>query len=156
MEKVKVLATKEGNVINVSQNNPEYGFIRVEQICPQFTESGWLKRVKRNTLIKGTIEDLESMNYKKDQELPGKIIVKESFEPFNTENPDQHIKVAGETGIICRVNDQPIYRETFYTLNENAQDELIMHNNHQEIKEVMSAQKAIASLKLTRKPGVEL
>jgi hypothetical protein len=156
MEKVKVVATKEGNVINVSQSDPEYGFIRVEQVCPQFTESGWLRRVKRSTLIKGKVEDLISMNYKNHQELPGKIIVKESFEPFNVQNPDQHLKIAGDTGIVCRVNDQPIYRETFYTPNDNAQDELIMHNNNEEIKEVMSAQRAIASLKMTRKPGVEL
>jgi hypothetical protein len=44
----------------------------------------------------------------------------------------------------------PIYRQTFYTLNENAHDELITHNNSTEIKEVMAAQKAIGRLRPSR------
>ena len=46
--------------------------------------------------------------------LPGKIVVVESLTPFNPENPDRDLKIAGGTGVICRIDDQPIYRQTFY------------------------------------------
>jgi hypothetical protein len=70
----------------------------------------------------------------------------ESFQPFNQENPDRDLKIAGDTGVICRVDDEPIYRQTFYTTNENAVDELIMHTNANEIREVQAAKRAIESL----------
>ena len=154
--KVTVVADQNGNVIGVSQNNPEYGYIRIEQQATQINDQGWLKRVKRSALIKGKVEDLLSCNYKEGQQLSGKIVVVESFAPFNAVNPDRDLKVAGETGVICRVNDQPIYRQTFYTNNENAIDELISHTNADEIREVQSAQKAMSSLKVTSNKEVTL
>jgi len=106
--------------------------------------------LKDLSLIKGKVEDLVASNYKEGEEITGKIIVIESHDPFNPENPDRDIKLAGDTGVICRVDDQPIYRQTFFTPNVNAQDELIMHTNTEEIKEVQSAQRAIGSLKNIR------
>lgn len=154
--KVVVTADQNGNVIGVSQNNPEYGYIRIEQQATQINEQGWLRRVKRSALIKGKVEDLISCNYKEGQSINGKIVVVESFTPFNTINPDRDLKIAGETGVICRVNDQPIYRQTFFTTNENAIDELITHTNTDEIREVQSAQKAMSSLKVNRNKEVTL
>ena len=144
--KVRVVADATGNIIGVSQNNPEYGYIRVQQVVSQVNDEGWLRMSKRSALLKGKVEDLVEMNYKENQELPGKIVVKESFVPFNPENPERDLKIAGSTGVICRVDDQPIYRQTFFTGNESAQDELITHTNTMEIKEVQAAQKAISSL----------
>jgi len=150
MNKVTVAADKNGNVIGISPNNPEYGWIRVEQNARVINDRGWLRNSKRSALIKGKVEDLVASNYKDGEEITGKIIVVESHDPFNPENPDRDIKIAGDTGVICRVDDQAIYRQTFFTPNVNAQDELIMHTNADEIKEVQSAQRAIGSLNKSR------
>lgn len=147
MSKVKVTADANGNVIGVSQNNPEYGYIRVEQQAIQINDQGWLRNSKRSALIKGKMTDLLETGYREGTELPGKIVVVESLTPFNPENPDRDLKIAGSTGIVCRVEDQPIYRQSFYTTNPNAFDELITHDNTEEIREVMQAQNAMTSLK---------
>lgn len=147
MSKVRVIADKNGNVINVSQNNPEYGSIRVEQEVAIINNTGWVKNVRRVAFINGKVEDLASLNYTADQEIKGKIVVKESLKPFNLESPDKNLKVAGDTGVICRYEDQPIYSKTFFTTNLNTSDELLSHTNSEEIKEVQVAQKAIKSLK---------
>mgnify|MGYP001017564119 FL=1 len=145
--KVRVAADINGNVIGVSQNNPEYGYVRVEQSVTQISEAGWLKPVKRSALIKGKVEDLAEAGFVEGHELSGKIIVKESLTPFNPENPDRDLKIAGSTGVVCRIDDQPIYRQTFYTSNQEAYDDLITHDNTVEIREVQIAQKEITSLK---------
>ena len=145
--KVRVTADINGNVIGVSQNNPEYGYVRVEQSVTQISEAGWLKPVKRSALIKGKVDDLAQAGFVDGFELSGKIIVKESLTPFNPENPDKDLKIAGQTGVVCRIDDQPIYRQTFYTSNQDAYDELITHDNTIEIREVQVAQREITSLK---------
>lgn len=145
--KVRVTADINGNVIGVSQNNPEYGYVRVEQSVTQISEAGWLKPVKRSALIKGKVEDLAQAGFVDGFELSGKIIVKESLTAFNPENPDKDLKIAGQTGVVCRIDDQPIYRQTFYTSNQDAYDELITHDNTSEIREVQVAQREISSLK---------
>lgn len=144
--KVVITADENGNIISVSPNNPEYGSIRVESVVNQINNQGWLKPVKRTAFIKGLIKDLHDANFKSGQVLPGRIIVKESFAPFNPINPEKNLKIAGETGIVCRVDDQPIYRQTFYTEDSNAQDELITHNNGEEIREVQAATRTMSWL----------
>ena len=150
MSTVNVIADKNGNIVCVSENNPDYGYVRVEQIATQINEEGWLKHVRRSALIKGKVEDLVLCNYEEGSEIPGKIVVKESLVPFNEENPDKDLKIAGESGIICRLGDQPIYRQTFFTTNTNAQDEFIMHTNSDEIKDVQTATKAMSKLKMPK------
>ncbi len=142
MSKVTVTADRNGNIVNISDNNPEFGYIRVEQVTTQIT-NGWLRNVKRSTLIKGKVADLLEAKFSNGQELPGKIIVVESFNPFNPENPDRDLKIAGDTGVICRVDDQPIYRQSVYTVNDQAQDEFITHNNIEEIRQVAEVQKSL-------------
>ena len=149
VQKVIVTADENGNVIGISKNNPEYGYIRVQQVTTQINEEGWLRNVKRSALIKGRVEDLFACKYQKDQEISGRIVVKESLTPFNSDNPDRDLKIAGSTGVVCRYNDQPIYRQLFYTTNPNAYDELIMHTNRDEIRETTTAQSTL--LKLTSK-----
>lgn len=146
MVTVTVTADENGNVVGVSENNPDYGFIRVETIATQIDNEGWLKNVKRSALIKGRVNDLVEVNYKEFDEIPGKIVVRESLTPFNPENPDKNLKIAGSSGIICRLNDEPIYRQTFFTSNLNDLDELIMHTNKEEIKEVQVAQKELENI----------
>lgn len=144
-QKVKVAGDEFGNVINLSENNPEYGYVRITQQVNVITEDGWFRPTRRSALLKGKISDLQAGSFFVDQQLPGKIIVKESLFPFNQINPDQHLKIAGDTGIICRVDDQPIYRDTFYTMNPEAQDILIMHDEscREEIRQVGAATRTL-------------
>ena len=148
MSKVTVMGDANGNVIMQSPNNPEYGCIRVEQSAIQINETGWLRTVKRSALLKGKMTDLLGANYRVGDTLPGKIVVVESLTPFNQDSPDRNLKLAGSTGIVCRVDDEPIYRETFYTTNPNAYDEFIQHTNTDEIREVMNAQREMNRLKV--------
>lgn len=145
-KKVIVTADDQGNIIGVSQNNPEYGYIRVEQTVNQISYDGWLRLSTRSSLIKGLVSDLIEAGFSQGQELPGKIVVKESLTPFNSVTPDRDLKIAGETGVICRLDDQPIYRQSFYTENPNEYDDLIMHTNREEIKEVQEANRSVLVL----------
>lgn len=148
MGKVVVTADKNGNVVGVSENNPEYGYVRVEQTGSFINDEGWLRISRRSALIKGLVKDLVETGFTEGQEMEGKIVVAESLTPFNSDNPERDLKIAGDTGIVCRIDDQPIYRQTFYTTNPDAQDHFIMHTNREEIREVQAAQKAVSSLKL--------
>lgn len=146
MGKVVVTADKNGNVVGVSEKSPEYGYVRVEQSGSFINDQGWLRISRRSALIKGLVKDLVETGFNEGKELNGKIIIIESLVPFNPENPDRDLKIAGETGVVCRIDDQPIYRQSFYTTNENLQDQLIMHTNLEEIREVQAAQRAISKL----------
>lgn len=154
MGKVKVTGDKNGNIIRQSPNNPEYGVIRLEQETIQIDHNGWLKAVTRSALLKGKMDDLAAAGYTVNTQLPGKIVVVESLEPFNAENPDRDLKIAGSTGIICRIDDQPIYRQSFYTTDMNASDYLIAHNNSYEIKDVMVSQKELDRLTANAEPNL--
>lgn len=155
MSNVTVVADATGNVINVSEN-PEFGYIRLRQETMKIGKGGWLRFENRTALIHGTMADLMKANYKANQQMPGKIVVKESFVPFNEKNPDRDLKVAGKTGVVLRVNDQPIYRQTFYTTDESATDELIQHDSdcRNEIREVLAAQKAVEELGVFTDPDL--
>jgi hypothetical protein len=154
--KVMVVSDDQGNVIGVSKNNPEYGYVRLKQVVTQISETGWIKPVVRHCIIKGKVNDLVTCNFTANQSLPGKIVVKESLTSFNSENPDKDLKIAGLTGVICRVDDQPIYRQTFYTQNENAFDEFIMHTNTEEIREVQNAQREFDRITVSDKSNTKV
>jgi hypothetical protein len=140
MNKVKVVADEFGNVVRVSTNNPEYASIRVEQSTFSFSK-GWMRKKSRTAFIPGVTEELsemaKQMKLTDGYELSGQIIIKESLEPFNAEDPDRDIKFAGETGVSCKFEDQNIYRKTYYTESKNEEDELIAHTNSDEIRAAM-------------------
>ena len=146
MSKVLVMADKNGNVIGQSEKNPEYGYVRVEQIGTFINDQGWLRVSRRSALIKGLVKDLEQAGFTTGKEIDGKIVVVESLAPFNPENPDRDLKLAGETGVICRYDDQPIYRQSFYTPNMDAKDTLMPHTNADEIREVQAAQRILTTM----------
>lgn len=133
MDHVRVTANEAGQIIHPSPRNPDFGYIRVEQERQTY-EEGWLKDTKISALISGEIHTLKKSNFKKDQILPGKIIIQESLEPFNTKNPEKDYKIAGSTMIVCKRDGKPIYRKTFYTQNPEAQDAFVKHDNKHEIK----------------------
>lgn len=127
--KVKVIGDETGNVINQSVNNPEYGYVRVEQIKTVFDENSFLRRKSVSALIHGYMEDLKAEGYFAGQELPGKVVVIESIKPFSEKNPSQGLKHAGNTGIVCTIEGLPIYRKTIYSDNSSTEDVLVKHDN---------------------------
>lgn len=136
--KVKVTADELGNVVVVSKNNPTWAHIRVEQTRVVVDDNGFARKRSISALIHGTTEDLKSFGWVLGQELSGKIIFKESLQPFNMKEPERDYKIAGKTGIVCCLDGQPIYRKTFYTLNSNSEDSAIAHNNTEDIRAAYS------------------
>lgn len=132
--KVKVTADEAGNVVIVSKNNPEWAHIRVEQSRIVIDDNGFARKRVISALVHGTVEDLKSFGWAKGVDLPGRIVFKESLEPFNTAQPERDYKIAGKTGIVCCQDAQPIYRKTFYTLNTSAEDISVAHNNIEDIR----------------------
>lgn len=122
-----------GNVIYQSEN-PNFGYVKVQQTRTIIGDDGFLRRTLMTALIQSPIDILQEMNYYAGQILPGKIVVKESLTPFNKKTPSKDVKVAGRTGISCTVNGQVIYRKTFYTETSNAQDVRIQHDNVDELR----------------------
>lgn len=149
MNKVIVTANAEGKVVSLSTNNAEYGYVRVEQVRGVVDDRGWVSKKTLSALMYGKVEDLESLGYFKGQALPGKIVIKESLTPFNTENPEKDYKIAGKSGIICCIDGQPIYRKCFYTTNEAEGDVLIAHDNKESIREaILTAEETVSGFNL--------
>lgn len=140
--KVRVTADENGNVVTISEKNPDFAHIRVVQNSIMFDENGWLKAKQLSALIHADTATLLAMNYQPDQELPGNIIIKEALMPFSNNDSDRDLKYAGSTGIVCRVDDQPIYRKTFYTETPNMNHELIHHTNSDEIRAANAIQRS--------------
>lgn len=132
-------ATK--SVIVVSENNPEFGYVKLEQTRSVIDDNNFLKRKTISTLIHSTVEELEQMSFFMGQELPGNILIKESLEPFNSKNPERDLKVAGDTGIVCTFEGNPIYRKAYYSVSANAQDVFLQHDNVAELRAAYDASK---------------
>ena len=132
--KTKVTGDELGNVITQSVNNPDYGYVRVEQVRSMYDDNSFLRRRKVSALIQGTMEDLKQEGYYLGQELPGKVVIIESLNPTNKKDATKNIKTAGNTGVVCKVGNQPIYRRTLYTIITNLSDELVKHDNVDEIR----------------------
>lgn len=140
-KKVVVVASADGVVARPNPNNAEFGHIRVSQTSMQM-ENGFARKVSRTALINGKLADLRAIDLKAGEELDGKIIVKESTTPFNKENPDGDLKIAGESGVPCTIGGLPIYRKSFYVTDDST-DVLVAHDNTDEIK---AKQAAVAGL----------
>jgi hypothetical protein len=139
--KVKVTADEAGNVIIVSKNNPEWAHIRLEQWRIIVDDNGFARRKPITALLHGKTEDLKSFGWKENQELAGKIIFKESLDPFNVKEPERDYKIAGKTKVICCQDGQPIYRKTFYSLKSNAEDVSVVHTNIEDIRAAYASEK---------------
>ncbi len=142
-KKVKVVANATtGAIINVSENNPDYAYIRLEQKRPFIDDNGFLKPRTVSTLLQGSVVDLTDMEFFAGQELDGNIQVRESLDPFNKKYPENDLKKAGETGIVCTINGAPIYRKTVYDMTGSKKDELVQHDNIAELRAAYEASKA--------------
>jgi hypothetical protein len=132
-----------GSVINMS-SNPDFGYVRVEQAVNQYDDNGFLRRKKLSAIISAPIGDLQEAGYYAGQLLDGKFIIQESTTPWNEKNPERDLKVAGSTGIVCRLEGAPIYRRTLYTEKENLKDTLIAHDNVDELRAAYESNKVSA------------
>jgi putative methionine-R-sulfoxide reductase with GAF domain len=134
--KVRINPDEQGNAIRVSKNNAEYAHMRITQERVDFGSNGWVNRKVFSALIHGKTEDLTEMGFKANEELPGNIIVVESFE-----GRTEDLKIAGETGIVCKGVDtetgelKDIYRTTRYDASGQMQSIMIPHVNGDEIRE---------------------
>jgi hypothetical protein len=138
--KVIVVADEAtGSVINVSENNSEFGYVRVSQTRTMIDDNGFLKRRIVSALIPGKIEDLQATGFHAGQVLNGRVIIQEALLPFNQKNPERDLKIAGDTGILCTLGGLPIYRRTVFSFNEGLQDDLIKHDNVQELRAAYAA-----------------
>tara|TARA_R110001592_G_scaffold361034_1_gene670752 strand:- start:4867 stop:5349 length:483 start_codon:yes stop_codon:yes gene_type:complete len=147
-KKVKVVANATtGAVVNVSENNPEYGYVKLEQKRPFIDDNGFLKPRTVSTLLQGAVEDLSDMEFFAGQELDGNIQVRESLNPFSKKYPENDLKKAGETGIVCTQGGSPIYRKTVYDMAGSKKDEFVQHDNIAELRAAYEASKAQNAMK---------
>ena len=132
MNPVTIKKDSLGNAVRQSRN-PEYGYVVVQQEKVVMSTTGWVNRKIATALVKGKLEDLLIM-FKNLETLPGQIVTIEQLEPLNPENLEQGMKIAGDTGVVCCVDGQPIYRTSLYTTDLTMQDKFIAHDNSDEIK----------------------
>ena len=141
--KVVIKADELGNKIRVSKNNPEFGFVVIQSNSITIGTNNWLKGGTRSTLINGTVEQLQAAGFNNMTSMPGKLVIREQVTPFtsNEENQAKDLKMAGDTGVICRAVDKttgeevPIYRKTIYDPSGQLEDTLVPHINSNEIRE---------------------
>jgi len=108
-----------GAVVTPSKNKPEYGTIRVEETGLRFN-GGFANATRRSAFIRGKVADLSSLAA--GQELPGKILAKESFEPwFKGQSP----KINPSTSQAHLVDGRKVYLQYEYTEDMSMQDSLI-------------------------------
>jgi hypothetical protein len=134
MNKVIVTADAAGNVIVPSQKSSDWGHIRVTQDRMIVDDNGFARKKTLSALIIGTLVDLKGFGYAKGQEIEGRIVFKESLEPFSPKDPERDYKKAGKTGIVCCQDGQPIYRKNFYKQDADAADICVEHTNGDDIK----------------------
>lgn len=131
MNKVTVKAY-EGQVVVPSKNNPLYGSVRVEGLR-QSTSGNFMKTSKASAFINGLLTDFALQGWKDGQQIDGYIIIEESLEAPNAKDKDQGLKIAGDSGVVCSIDGESIYRTSRFSLTP-AEDTLIEHDNGDEIK----------------------
>ena len=156
--KVDIMPDEHGNKIRVSTNNPEFGYIRLQQSATTIGTNNWLKTNSRSTLVHGKVEELEQSFANMDS-IPGQLVIREQITPFSENDSDRDLKMAGQTGIICKAVDTetgeivPIYRKTFFDPTMNMTDTLVAHVNSDEIREAngFEAKEVKSETKSTRR-----
>lgn len=125
---VVVKHPETGLVITPSVNKPEFGTIRIDQEVNVFN-NGFFAVQKRTAFVRGRITDLESLGLKDGSTLDGKIIRKESFEPFYE---NQEPKINPQTNEVILTDGRPTYLEFEYTEDKDASDHWVAESNEVE------------------------
>jgi len=138
---VTIVCSDNHPFLNTISHAAEYGWMFVEQLF--INEKG--NEIKRRAKYFGLYQYLNLLN--EGDILPGKIIILESLFPFNQDNPDWDLKIVGYIGVIYRIDDNPIYRITYYDPSGQMEDKFLAHNNEEEI---IGVRKAIEELKRSK------
>lgn len=136
-----------GAIVTASTKNPQYGYVRVTQTKNVITPEGWVRLEKRSALLKGETEQLMEVfgGMKPGSEINGNLVIQERLDPFG-EDKTRDLKVVPDTGgVTCKVDGKPIYRRTLFMLEDDVADELIAHNNQEEIRKTQASVKAQAA-----------
>ena len=133
MSKVTVTANAAGAVV-IPSKNPEFGYVRLEQVSNNIDDEGWVRKATKSALIKGAVADLKGLGFNAGMQLDGQIVVSESTTPSNPNDLEQDKKMAGQTGVPCTIEGNSIYRTARYTKDMEALDSLIKHDNVDAIK----------------------
>jgi len=153
--KVIVLADETtGAVVNVS-DNPKFGYVRCQQTKAIIDKNGFLSRKVLTALVPGELEDLKALGYYAGQVLDANIVVDESLSPFNKKDPSRDLKIAGQTGIVCTLDGEPIYRRTRVTFNLSETDTPIKHNNTDELKAAWEKEQSTKAIKANEDFSIE-
>lgn len=148
---VYVAGDDMGNVITVSNNNSDYGWITLKQDALDMS-NGWANKKTRSAIIMGLVSVLEDFNLTHGEVLPGKIVIREQTEPFST--PDRDVKRAGAEGpILTDADGNTIYRKTFFKdqayLDSNpdqAVDVTIQYANVEEVRDYNASQRNLTKV----------
>jgi hypothetical protein len=134
--KVTTASNSSTEIIGVSTNNPDFGYIRVEANDGlSFGNGGWLNARSKSALIKGKVADLQMFvrknNVTTGYEIPGQIVVSErAGMPFYEGQQPKRAGVDGEVLYVTRNGEKlPIYRQTEFTMDTTRKDELVQHEN---------------------------
>lgn len=128
MAKIKA-HPKTGLLINgksvSAKDGKEYATIRVDELRSS-VEDGFLNSKNRTAFIRGLASKwAELLDGLKDGDkfpIDGQIVVLESHTPFYA---DQAPKINPETSEVIMVNGAAVYRQTKFTGDMNAKDQLI-------------------------------
>jgi len=97
--------------------------IRIKQLEHTY-EGGKRINSYRTALIHGELEDMLDMEFYEGKNIPGKIRVIESYEPFDPENPENFVK-QDKQGKIVRIGSRVVYRLEEWVWDPSVEDELI-------------------------------
>ena len=133
--KITTKNNQSQEILGVSNNNPDYGYIRVESTGEvTFGTGGWLNSATRTALIKGKTSDLKTFIQKNNvtlgYEMPGKIVIMEQTTPFY-EGQQPKINPSTSEVLYVTVNGvkSPIYRQTEFTQDMSREDVMLQHEN---------------------------
>jgi hypothetical protein len=145
MSTVRIVANaKSNNLVTGYKNNPEYGYIQLEQTAMSIASNGWIREQKRVCILRAKVDLLKSyVNANKSLQLPGKIVIKEYLESqvpdaiLDTLNQNvsyeeriaSFVKRAGVDGDELTLGGERILRFSNYDNSGLDQDVLIQHDN---------------------------
>lgn len=152
--------SKTGSVITAYQNNPEFGYVQLQQTA-MVVDGGWVREVKRSTLLRAKMDLLQKfVAGNKSLTLPGKIVVKEYLESevpadmaerFFNKNVDYEaavepfIKRAGQDGVELTQGGERIIRFSVYDHSGNDTDLRVAHDNVDAVRESSAIKSAAQS-----------
>jgi hypothetical protein len=166
MAQIQMLADDNGNIVRVSQNNPETGFIVLHSERFKIPTGRNVYKATRSCYISGKISDLNELrDYFHANGIDGKIVMREYVksevpQEFLIKNKETKAvewdrmkpKRAGNEGPILTKNGETIYAFAIYDETGTMSDILVAHDNVDAVRSHREAQaKKAAALPANRK-----